>query len=250
MKSIRKFHIVTVCFLHMLVTSCKKENMGDCTKSSGKLTTEYRSIDTFDELELDDNINLLLVKDTLNHVTIEAGSNLMALIRTDIKGNKLSLKNDNRCNWVRDFNLPVNITLYCSGWPATITYRGSGNLVSKDTLEGNSFVLDIWAGTGTVDLKVDVTTITCASHTGSADVFLSGKTGVSYIWSAGTGYIRAGNLESGFTFIGSKSSADCNVKTSKEIQARIFGSGNVYYTGNPLKIAAEHYSTGRLLRLE
>ena len=70
--------------------------------STGKTITEVRQPGNFNEIELDNNINLYITQGNYNQITIEAGENLMKRITTNVSNNCLYIKNQNTCNWVRE----------------------------------------------------------------------------------------------------------------------------------------------------
>src|SRR3954470_838525 len=101
------------CFvLGMVLASCKKENLFDCFKSTGAIVTERRSIESFTETIIYDNVNVIIVQDSLTYLEVNAGENLLPLINTEIRGGKLIIENNNKCNWVRDFSVPVNVYMH------------------------------------------------------------------------------------------------------------------------------------------
>src|SRR5204862_3278522 len=85
--------------LALLNYSCKKENLFDCFKSTGDVMTERRSISAFTDVEINNNVNVIFVQDSLTYVEANAGENLLPLIVTEIRNGKLYIENHNTCNW-------------------------------------------------------------------------------------------------------------------------------------------------------
>ena len=81
-----------------LFLSCHNENKCDCLKSTGDIITEARSISGFNKISVEDNINLFITEDSAFSLTVEAGSNLMNFIKTDVTDSCLYLQNKNKCN--------------------------------------------------------------------------------------------------------------------------------------------------------
>src|SRR5690242_20273176 len=93
---------ISLCFvLCLLLFSCKKESLFDCFKSTGDIVTERRNIGTFTETIIYNNVNVIIVQDSLTYLEINAGENLLPLITTEIRNGKLIIENNNKCNWVR-----------------------------------------------------------------------------------------------------------------------------------------------------
>jgi hypothetical protein len=95
----------------LLLTRCAKDE-GICTGSTGKVISQERTALPFHSVEVYDNINLVLTQETsLTGITVEAGENLIEGITTKIDSGKLVIRNVNSCNWLRSFEVPVNVYL-------------------------------------------------------------------------------------------------------------------------------------------
>ena len=77
--------------------------MCDCLKSTGDIIKEQRFVKDFTTLVVHDNIFVTLTQDTENSLEVEAGENLLSLIKTDVDGGTLTITNDNSCNWVLSY---------------------------------------------------------------------------------------------------------------------------------------------------
>ena len=83
--------------LTMILIACGKENSFDLFKSTGPIVREQRTVDgTFEKISLNNNINLVLTQGNLTTIEVEAGNNLLAEIKTEIKNNTLTIKNLNK----------------------------------------------------------------------------------------------------------------------------------------------------------
>jgi hypothetical protein len=65
-----------------------------------------------------------------------------------------------------------------------------------------------------------------------------------------SGDYRADSLVSREASVGLSSSGSATVRVSESLDARISSSGNVRYRGNPLKVASNTSSSGRVIRLD
>ena len=66
--------------------SCEKLFVDDCFKSTGEITIERRESSDFENIILEDNINLILTQGNECAIMVEAGKNLLESIKTDISG--------------------------------------------------------------------------------------------------------------------------------------------------------------------
>jgi hypothetical protein len=226
--------------------SCKKENKCDCLNSTGDIITEERNLGAFENIILNDDVNLFIRQDTFYSCKVEAGENLLSEIVTEVSDNTLKISNNNSCNWVRSFKKKVNISLT---FPKLyyIEYNGSGTIVCPDTLFADSIRVDSWDGTGSIQMVINTNMSRFNLHTGPADINISGFSGVNYLYFAGNGKADLSNLQNGYTFITSKSTNDTYINVSKELDAWIDYVGNVYYKGNPYSVKTKYTGSGRLI---
>lgn len=240
--------IITGLLLFVLI-SCQKENRGDCFNSTGKVITTVRTLEQFTAIELNDNINLHIIQDTVNFIYIKTGNNLMKNIITEVKNNTLYIKNINKCNWIRKLNIKIDATLHCHHLNHLI-YKGYGIISSGNTIKTDSLYIEFKDGAEHVNLTIDAPTTWLVIHTGPGDMTIKGKSGCTYIYQNGYGSINAGELNSTFTFMRTNSMNNCHVKASEWLTAEITYFGNVYYYGNPKKIDVIQTNKGRLIKAD
>ncbi len=232
-----------------LLVSCKKDSGVGCFNTTGNIKTELRSIAGFNTILLRDNVNLILKKSNANSVVVEAGSNLINGIVTDVNNNGvLEIRNDNNCNWIRSFDNPVNVYLNYVDIDS-IQYRSIGNITTDNVLQTDSLWIMAHEGAGVINLNIDVRTLYCALHYGTLDIILSGKSGLSYVYSASFGLINMLSLKSNFVYIDSRSSNDTYVWADIHLGATIENIGNIYYQGNPESVSFDKLGPGELIRL-
>ncbi len=231
-------------------TSCKKGAITDCFYSTGKMSTEDRSIDNFNSILLQDNVNLILIKSENNSIKVEAGSNLINKIKTEVSENGvLVIKNDNNCNWIRSYESPVNVYLNYIDIDS-IEYRSIGDINTVDTLLTDTLWLSVNEGAGQINLELNVLRLYCALHYGTADIVLGGISGLSFVYSASFGLIDMINLESNFMYVNNRSSNDIYLTAKTHLGATIENIGNIYYAGNPLTVNLERTGSGELIKID
>ena len=223
--------------------------MCDCFKSNGSTTKEKREAFEFSRIELDDNIDLVLTQDTINSIGIEAGKHLQKLIKAELSGgNTLYIHNDNKCNWVRSYDM--KITAYVHFKTLTnLTYRGSGNITCTDTIRSPVIYIENWNGSGIIDLTVNSKEAYIKEHIGPADFFIKGKTEMCYLWAAGYGRMDCSHLLSDKSTVINKSTGNCYINASSSLSAEIYYIGNIYYSGNPSDISKKIEGSGKLVKL-
>ena len=227
-------------------TGCDKE--GVCVKSTGKVIRESRPVEPFHEIEVNDNLNVFLTFDSTKYgISVEAGENLIAGIRAEVDSGRLVLKNDNACDWLRSFDVPVNIFLTFS-YLDTIIYQAAGGLNCLNPWVSDSVYVSVVEGAGKLNLILDVERSILQVRYGTVNVNVSGTSGVTYISSQGYGPFHAEYLLSKFTYVYTFSPNDVFVYASEELGVEIGNIGNVHYTGDPKEISENIYGGGRLIK--
>lgn len=242
-------NILSLVVLSIVFSACKKENMFDCFMKAGSNTTEIRNVAYFDQIFLYDNVNLIITQDTINEVMIEGGKNLLKKIRTSVKGNILEIRNNNKCNWSRNYKNKINVNVKVKAL-SYIEYWGSGNISTINAITVPHLRIDSHDGSGTITLNLNTKKVELVIHTGPANFIVTGKSDQNYAYSTGNGVIDCRDLASNYCFMVNSSTADFYTNPKDHIDAEIKYLGNVYYMGNPPIKNQKLYNNakGRLLK--
>ena len=243
--------IFMICLIPVIFLSCHKDaDVMDCFKSTGKIVQEKRTVPGFSKIELHDNVNLFLTQDSIkSEITVEAGENLISKIKTDVNDNNLVITNTNSCNWVRNFESPINVYV-TTPLLDTIIYRSAGDLTWQNPWTNDSVQFDVWEGSGTIRLWLNVQKSRIYIHYGTVDVFAYGISNVTFLSSKGFGPVNCLDLISTYFYMRTISPNDCYIYVSYELGAEIDNIGNVYYKGNPWFISCNQSSSGKLIKLD
>lgn len=115
----------------------------------------------------------------------------------------------------------------------SLTLRGSGKVVSSDTLKLNK--LDISAtGSGKMQLMLDCSSINF-DLAGSPTLSLIGKSGKLNGSIAGSAEVKAYRLIADTVNLSIAGSGEAKVNVLQSLKGSIAGSGKIYYTGNPIE---------------
>ena len=227
-----------------LFSSCKKENLFDCLKSTGDISTETRSIASFSEVKVYDNVNVIFVQDTLTFIELRAGENLIPLVVTELRDGKLFIENHNTCNWVRDFSIPVEVYIHLPSLKIIHSF-GSGNITSQNTIVTDVIELNNH-NTGDIDMTIAATEIYCRQHACFGDNKINGSAQYIYIYNTGYGFCDCAALNANRATAISISTGLTYVNTCDELSAEIKSSGDIYYKGSPV-IQSTITGSGRLI---
>lgn len=244
-----KMKIVNTPFFLILISiffSCKKEN--GCLKTSGNTIVENRQVtQSFNYIELNNKINLIITQDSVYSLKVEAGENLMPLIFTEINANKLSIRSDNRCSFLRDYKKPINVYISTPDIKE-ILYKGYGNISATNLLNFPDFTIQADGGTGTVSLSLNSNEIKIKQHAGPADFRLSGQTNDIFLYTNGSGWIYAEKVAALTGHVSSNGTGDVFVNSKDELRVEIRHIGNVNYYGNPVINVTEQSGSGKIIK--
>ena len=240
-----KYSLSAYVLITLIFASCKKENLFDCFKSTGDIVTERRSIDRFTEVVCYDNINVFFEQDSFTYIDVNAGENLLPLIVTEIRGGKLIIENNNKCNWVRDFSVPINVYVHLPALRTVDTY-GSGKIYSLNTLVNDTIEVNN-RNTSDVELNVAAQAIYCRQHAAYGDNKITGNASYLYIFNLGQGYCDCSGLAVNDADVVSKTTGQTYIDACDLLHAEISYSGNVYYRGTPA-ISSVITGSGKLIQ--
>lgn len=231
-------------------SKCKKENMCDCVKGTGDIVTETRALDPFTEIFIQDRINIILTEDTTlsQEVVIEAGEKLIGLIKTEVVGGVLRIRNANRCDFMRRYDVPVNVYIRTSNNITRITNKGTALITNTDTCTAPNISLET-ISTGDIKLTVNAGSIYTQQH-GNGDVEVYGAANEVIVFNTGNGFTIADQCATGYCWVYTRTTGKITLFPVGLLISEIEGPGNVYYRGQPTQISSTLNSTGQLLPLQ
>ena len=243
MKKLKHINWLTALLVITLFTACQKENRCDCFKKTGTIDVSKREVAPFDQIVVENNLNVFITQDTVYEVKVEAGINLIPLIKTEVIDGTLYIRNKNKCNWARNYDQPFNIYVKM---PVIkyITAAGTGTIKSLNTITTPEFDVAI-QNSGDVDLKINNLKLTSHVH-GSGDLILSGTTGEHACDIGGTSFLKCQDLQTVNSWVHSYTTGLCYVKASNEITTIIDDVGDIYCYENPPTVLVTKNGKGQL----
>jgi hypothetical protein len=203
-------------------------------------------VDDFTKISFGVPGTLYLTQGDKNSVEIHADEETMDRVEVVQEGNKLKIRNRKSYGWNswNSSKISVYVTMKTI---EGIGVSGSGSVVGKNQIKAGNIDLDI-SGSGNLEMELNAEDVDI-SISGSGSVALNGSGGKADVSISGSGKIRAEEFEVS-TFIASISgSGTCYITANDEIDARISGSGSVYYRGNPDKVSAHASGSGKVKKL-
>ena len=243
MKTMNRFTLLFFLLFAAAFGSCKKENRCDCIKRTGDIVVDIRQIGGFDRIQVENNVNVFVIEDSVFEVRVEAGENIVSLIKTEVKNNTLIVRNKNRCNWTRSYQKPLNVYVHLPKL-TYITSDGTGNIRSQNTFHTDTIDVQTM-NSGDVELAVDNARVRTHMF-GSGDIILKGATDEHDCSIGGTAYIYAGTLRTNYTYIHTFTLGSCYIHATNLLICVIDEKGDVFCTGNPATVERSQNSSGQL----
>ena len=247
MKNRSIFKILCCFIIALLNWHCHKTPACDCFEAAGSPSSMTVSVPYFDQIYVNDDINVFLSIGPQEQVEIQGGEHLIKNIGATVSGGVLTLSNNNICDWLRSYKKSA-INVYLTMPNITyITSNGIGTIQSTDTLNVNSFQIQTKSSG---DVTLIVHSVNVNTHLfGAGDLTLTGITSnFTCNFFSGTGFLYCDKLQSLYTFLSTSTIGDCYITSKGEMDVAIFKEGNVYYSGNPTLINYKTYSKGQLIQ--
>lgn len=195
---------------------------------SGNITTQTRNLNHFEGVKTSGSIDIEVMNDESQLVKVEADDNILPYIITRVEDGLLDVHFKSNYSYNN-----VHVKVYVSA-PSLkkILVSGSGSITSKDTLANAEQIEFKVSGSGDATAIVDAPSIN-AEIGGSGTITLSGKTKDFNCSITGSGDLKCKKLLSENTTADITGSGTAHVFASVHLLAKITGSGDIYYSGNP-----------------
>lgn len=187
---------------------------------AGNLFAQENNLSDFDEISIQDNIDVILTQGTTQSYRIEPEDVTLDITNS---ANKLSIKRGANKKSATVF---INFIKLKS-----IGVIGSANVESRNEIQTESIDLNL-TGSGDIRVKLKASNVG-ASVAGSGDIYVEGTTTNLNGSVAGSGDLMAAKLLAENVKIEVAGSGDAAVNASKSLDANVAGSGDIKYVGNP-----------------
>ncbi|RUT73505.1 head GIN domain-containing protein [Ancylomarina longa] len=207
--------------------------------------TENRNVGSFESISLSIHAKVYLNQGNSTSLKIKGNADDLEKILTETDGSTLKIKRKKASwGWNKSFKrIEVYIT---TPTVRNLTISGSGNIITQTPIHTDDAEYVI---SGSGKLIVDdlhAKSVNC-TISGSGDINLKGN-GVEdvEINISGSGNVNAANLEAENVSIRVSGSGDCKVFASKSLNAKVAGSGDIYYRGKPEKLETKSLGSGSI----
>lgn len=235
-----------------LIVACDSENAGDCFQKTGAVIQKEVIVDVFDKILVNRDIELIIKDGVTQKTIIETGKNLINDIEAIVVNGKLTLIDNNSCNYVRDYNITKvyitspNITEIRSSTQYDISSDGVLTYPSLSVLSEDFNVPDSFTS-GNFNLEINNNSFSLVFNNLS-NCFISGQTNnLNITFASGTSRFEGRDLMAQNIQLWNRSSNDMIVNPQQSIKGRISGTGDVILINTPPIIEVEEQYKGRLI---
>lgn len=232
-------------FVVVFTISCSAQ-LGKGIKGNGNTVSIERSVGQYDGIAVSGWFDVDLVDGKEGELTLDGEENLLEYIITEVENGKLVIKTEKGVNLKpSSWEDGIRITVPVESIDA-LSLSGSADIVGKTTVKASDFKTAM-SGSGDITLDLETESLS-ASMSGSGDMNLSGKTNNFDATISGSGDIKAFGLIADNVEATVSGSADIKVTANKILKARVSGSGDISYRGNPKKVDTKTSGSGDISR--
>ncbi|MCP4458466.1 MAG: DUF2807 domain-containing protein [Cytophagales bacterium] len=211
-------------------------------------TAQRRTIDVdnFTKISFAIPGTLYLTQGSDEKVEVESNDEAFERLEFKMEGSKLKIqsKRNSWRNW--NGNSKVNVYVTMKNIEG-VSVGGSGSVLGQNKFETSDLYLSV-SGSGSMDIKTNSEDVDL-SVSGSGKISLNGSADKADVSISGSGRVKAEDFEVNACEASISGSGSCYITAIKEIDARISGSGNVYYGGNPDRVISNSSGSGKVRKL-
>ena len=236
----------------------------DCIDGNGDVETELRDAVPFTAIANETSFHVNYIQDDEYSITVEAESNILPYIETDITSGSLEIRTIRGVHCLNYTRHPV-VTVTAphiseivsagsgdffsgplSGTDVKIVNSGSGD-ITAGTITGTEVSIVI-SGSGNVITDEIASTSMKATLSGSGDLTMSGEAVTSRYVVSGSGTVFSRYFASDNATVTMSGSGSVYATVNDNLNAVISGSGNLYLLGDP-DINLTRTGSGRVIHL-
>lgn len=211
----------------LFISSCNVIG-GDWVTGNGNIRTEKRNTGDFNGVKSSGSIDVEITSGSSYSVSVENDDNLLPYVITRVEDGTLTVRYKNGTSINHD-HAKVYVTAPTLN---KIVSSGSADITAQDLIKNPQQISVNVSGSGDIKAALDAPAID-ASVSGSGNISLNGLTQNFTCSATGSGDLNCGGLQSENTTVKVTGSGNAHVFASVHLSASVFGSGDVYYKGNP-----------------
>ncbi|MDB4767471.1 DUF2807 domain-containing protein [Flavobacteriaceae bacterium] len=210
-------------------------------KGNGNTITQTRQTANYDKVSVSGSFDVQLVRGEEGEITLKGEENLLKHIEVYVKNNVLILKVKDNINLSSSWNKTITIevpVIEITG----VKLSGSGDISTQTTLKATDFNAAV-SGSGDISLAIEATNL-YVQISGSGDINLSGSADDLTVKVSGSGDVNAYDVAAQDATVTVSGSADVTLTVKGTLNAKVSGSGDIQYKGNPKKVVSKVSGSG------
>jgi hypothetical protein len=228
MKTILKMTLA-ITFLLMNVSLINAQVFGN-KKITGNNNVITKTVTTsdYDAISVTGSMDVELVSGNEGSIEVTTDENLHEYLVIESKDGTLKIKTKKNVSLRTKKGIHITVPFNDI---SDLTLTGSGDIITKSTIKTSDFDVSL-TGSGDIIIDVEADEID-AKVTGSGDLKMAGRVTDFEVKVTGSGDFKGSELTSTNTQVYVSGSGSAKVNASSRIKARVNGSGDVRYSGNP-----------------
>lgn len=219
-----------VCGVFLLSFIANAQWSNQKVKGNGKIVSQTRNTADYDAIKVSGSFDIDLVSGKEGNISIKGEENLLSFVKVEVEENTLKIYIEKNTN-IRS-GKKIHLTVPFEKI-SELNLSGSGNIQTKNDIKNDKFSVKL-SGSGIFNLGVNSNDLDL-NVSGSGNVRLTGNTSNFSSKLSGSGDIDASDLKSKNVDVNVSGSGNSKVNCNENLTARVSGSGNIKYVGNPEK---------------
>ncbi|WP_421918473.1 head GIN domain-containing protein [Marinifilum sp.] len=238
-KLLKKQSLTLIALILVFSSNVNAQFWGE--NGNGNVVKQDREVGSFTAISSGSGIDVYLIQGDKESVRVEADENLLDLIITRVKGDKLIIKTEDPIR--RAKKLDVYVTFVDLN---AISISSGSDLKSNGILKFKELDISVSSGAD-ADLELEADELTCSVSSG-ADANLAGKVNSFYGKASSGSDLRAADLKAKYCRAKASSGGDVSVYAIESIEVSASSGGDVNYYGDPTKVNVNSSSGGNVSR--
>jgi hypothetical protein len=212
--------------------------------TSARANKEDRRLSGFHAVNIAGSFDVFIKQGATESVVVDAPSDVIGYVLTEVTNGTLKIYNKNNTGWKNLFSNKKIVVYITIKTVDGISLTGSGDVSFKEGITANALKLQL-TGSGDVSGKVTAKSLE-TNITGSGDVEVWGRADNSKVSITGSGDYEGTDLATTNASASIGGSGDITLNVNGSLEARVSGSGDIHYRGNPKNVSKTKSGSGSI----
>lgn len=233
----------SLSIFYLVVVLCISCNSHDQERGNGNIISKDHELESFKEVVIDGNFEVLLNKSTAPTLTITTDENLHEFIEFEQKRDVLTISSDGELKSEDGIKLNINYVDL-----AGVSSSGA-NVISGNDLISGDFLKVNMSGAGDINLNVELKALK-VEISGAGSVELSGSVMACNVDMSGAGNLKSYDLISQECNIDMSGVGGATLHVKKKLDAKVSGVGGIRYIGDPAEVVSNISGLGSITKAD